>query len=306
MLFHEAIKVAPISSHNDVSIYAGEMDGEWCVDSVPNGGYVLAQIIEACVQQQSQCPHLDPIHVTAHFLNAASLSPFEVHIRCLKRGKRFTNLVAELLQDKIVKVISHLIFGVLESPLTEGCGSENAINLLPPSPYARRVPLHHHPAQAPTTGLDRRYKFHSSPRRATSSDTIGGGGVDYGLWCGFKDKDEAVTISSLPFFADISLNAPTSSSWFPTMTMNIEYKFTIPKTSKAHSNRTVGIFSSTNFINGRLGRHDMYTEIWTAPSDIRSGAEAVEGWRNEQVCLAVSTQMALTVPIAMNLAKGKL
>lgn len=254
-----------------------------------------------------------------------------------------------------MKVISHLIFGVLESPLTEGCGSENAINLLPPSPYARRVPLHHHPAQAPTTGLDRRYKFHSrfdvtlepeiasqnnldSPRRATSSDTIGGGGVDYGLWCGFKDKDEAVTISSLPFFADISLNAPvllpieynkgfqnrylsmfrvfstltfaintkTSSSWFPTMTMNIEYKFTIPKTSKAHSNRTVGIFSSTNFINGRLGRHDMYTEIWTAPSDIRSGSEAVEGWRNEQVCLAVSTQMALTVPIAMNLAKGKL
>lgn len=89
------------------------------------------------------------------------------------------------------------------------------------------------------------------------------------------------------------------------MTMTIEYKFPIPKASKTQSNRTVGVFSSSNFIHGSMGRHDIYTELWTAPCDVGVGVE-VEGWRDQQVCLAVSTQMALTLPMARNLSKGKL
>lgn len=47
----------------------------------------------------------------------------------------------------------------------------------------------------------------------------------------------------------------------------------------------------------------MYTEVWTAPSNIGEGEE-VQGWRDKQVCLAVSTQMALTVSMEVNARKG--
>ena len=101
---------------------------------------------------------------------------------------------------------------------------KNVINLLPPSPYARRVPLYHHPSKAPRKSLPTLLNFRSrfdatqepeiasqnhlnSPRRTTVS-TIGGGGLDYGIWCGFKDKEETLSIASLALFADIASNAP--------------------------------------------------------------------------------------------------
>lgn len=93
-------------------------------------------------------------------------------------------------------------------------------------------------------------------------------------------------------------------SWYPTMTMAIDFKAPIPSPSKnIYADRTVGIYSKGLFMNDPQGRHDMYTEVWTAPSNIGEGEE-VQGWRDKQVCLAVSTQMALTVSMEVNARKG--
>jgi len=66
----------------------------------------------------------------------------------------------------------------------------------------------------------------------------------------------------------------------------------------------VGLYSSGRFLNDPQGRHDAYVEVWTAPCNIGEG-EMVRGWRDEQVCLAVSTQMALTIPMEVNHGRGK-
>ncbi|KAJ3825535.1 thioesterase-like superfamily-domain-containing protein [Lentinula raphanica] len=366
MLLSEAIKVTKQSSSGDVDVYIGEMDPEWCIGVVPNGGYALGQIVESCICKQRSSHHPDPIHVTAHFLSSPSASAFEVRVCLLKKGRSFTNLEADLIQNGSTRIKSHLIFGILEPPpQSPGIRGEqsNSISLLPPSPYARRLPLYQHPRTAPRTSVPLRLKFHSrleftrepelsaqndvdSPHR-TNAETVGGGGLQSGFWCGLsRDQTkgsehkmvdtEAVTASGLPLFADISsgavlllpaehrkglgtrqvkktltppvghsLNINRLCSWFPTLTMTIEYKFAIPKRSSVHSNRTVGVFSSTSFLHGAMGRHNSYTEVWTAPCDIGEDVQIVEGWRDDQVCLAVSTQMAVTVPIEKNLAKGK-
>lgn len=57
-------------------------------------------------------------------------------------------------------------------------------------------------------------------------------------------------------------------------------------------------------MTGPQGRHDAYVEVWTAPTNIGEG-EIMEGWRDEQVCLATATQMALIIPIEVNQARGK-
>lgn len=46
----------------------------------------------------------------------------------------------------------------------------------------------------------------------------------------------------------------------------------------------------------RNGLHDGSVEIWTAPSSIGDGKSA-EGWREEQICLAVASQLTLAYPL---------
>ena len=67
-------------------------------------GYLLALILEACIQFQSTTAHIDPIHITAHYLRTTFAAPFTISIRSLKTGSGFTNLSAELLQEVLINI----------------------------------------------------------------------------------------------------------------------------------------------------------------------------------------------------------
>lgn len=62
-------------------------------------GYVLGLVLEACIQFQSTKAHVDPLHVTAHFVRTTLTTAFDVCIRVVKIGAGFTNLTADLVQD---------------------------------------------------------------------------------------------------------------------------------------------------------------------------------------------------------------
>jgi hypothetical protein len=93
-----------------------------------------------------------------------------------------------------------------------------------------------------------------------------------------------------------------SLSWFATMTLSMEFKNKIPPPSSLHADRTVGLYCCNRFMNA--GRHDAYVEVWTAPSNIGEGRHT-DNWRDNQVCLATATQMALTLPMQVNDKLGK-
>ncbi|KAF7364838.1 hypothetical protein MVEN_00354100 [Mycena venus] len=305
----------------DTKIFRGDIDAEWTVGNVPNGGYVLALVLDACIRHQAPTPHRDPIHVSAHFLQATSIAPFEVHVRTLRKGRGFTNVLADLVQQDRTRITSHLIFGSLEPP-----------RLVPPSRYARRLPLYAHPSAAVDTPMARPWRFKEhirwaadpqlraqnspdSPTR-TSSATIGGGGLVWGAWFELTGADDHVTPASIAFLADTFINLPSllprsernglvsGETWFPTMTLSIEFKAPIPPPSERHSARTVGLYSTGTFWGEPQGRHDAYVEIWTAPSNLGVGKEK-DGWRDDQFCLATATQMALAMPMAVNAARAK-
>ena len=65
-------------------------------------GYLLALIVEACIQFQSTTDHIDPIHITAHYLRATYAALFTICIHSLKTGSGFTNLSAELSQEVVI------------------------------------------------------------------------------------------------------------------------------------------------------------------------------------------------------------
>jgi len=88
------------------------------------------------------------------------------------------------------------------------------------------------------------------------------------------------------------------------MTLAVEFKFPISALNpEKHSLRNVGLYSNGKFVNHPQSRHDVYVEVWSAPSNIGEGSPK-DGWREEQICLATATQMALVVPMAKNLANG--
>jgi len=157
----------------------------------------------------------------------------------------------------------------------------------------------------------------NSPNR-TNSSTIGGGGLEWGAWFEFTDKNDIISNPSLAFLVDIFMNIPTllpksekvglTTSWYPTMTLSIEFKNKIPlPSSSLHADRTVGLYSCGRFMTAPQGRHDGYVEVWTAPSNIgqQGSGVVVDNWRDNQVCLAIATQMALTLPMQVNEKLGK-
>lgn len=117
--------------------------------------------------------------------------------------------------------MTHLIFGI-NAPQPK---DKVNLNLNPPSTYARRHPLYVHPSKAIINRSRETWKFRpyfkwtkepdilarntvDSPTR-THSSTIGGGGLEWGAWFEFTDKNERITNPSLAFLVDIFLNAPS-------------------------------------------------------------------------------------------------
>lgn len=88
---------------------------------------MLGLILESCIhyQQRTRNEHLDPIHISAHYLRSTAAfasndakdgngsesekvpAMFEVTVRTVKVGKGFTNLAAELVQG-VRKVAFHV------------------------------------------------------------------------------------------------------------------------------------------------------------------------------------------------------
>ncbi|KAJ7491029.1 thioesterase-like superfamily-domain-containing protein [Mycena latifolia] len=316
------VKQRPEATHdNSFSSFTGEADPEWVIGRVPNGGYILSLIIQSCIQHQGGSALPDPLHVSAHFLQATKPTNFEVQVRVLKRGRNFINILADLVQGEHTRIAAHLIFGKI--PPSTGPVID------PASGYARRHPLRDHPSTAAITQMSPVFGFHERVRwaedpyliaqnnaSAHSSATRAGGLAVWGAWIELVGAEERITPAALAFLADCihtfgTLVPPSvtgidlRSLWLPSLALSLEYKASIPPPSALHAARTVGVYLISGFVSAPQGRHDTCVEIWTAPANIGEGAE-VEGWRDAQVCLAVATQMQLMVSGTVNEAKGKL
>ncbi|KAJ7348868.1 thioesterase-like superfamily-domain-containing protein [Mycena albidolilacea] len=308
------------SPENTCGRYTAEADPEWVIGRVSNGGYALALVVQACIEYQADSEHPDPLHVSAHFLQATKTSTIEVQIRILKPGRSFTNILADLIQGNGSCITTHFIFGKIP-PSTRPL-------IAPSSGYARRLPHLGHPSEAVVIAMPKfvgyTHRVHWAPDPLLQSQNgpnsparralTGGGMAVWGAWIELVDKDERLTPSSLAFFADCIETMSTifpphvtgvdmRSLWLPTLALGLEWKAPIPPPSTVHSARTVGVYVTSGYLSEPQNRHTTSVEIWTAPSNIGEGTP-VEGWRDAQVCLAVATQMQLMMSASANEKAG--
>ncbi|KAA1474689.1 hypothetical protein DENSPDRAFT_841315 [Dentipellis sp. KUC8613] len=321
--FAEASQMRYAHTTGDVVVYVGDARPDWTVNAVPQGGYVLGLIIEACVQHQASTKLPDPLHVTAHYLKPTAIGPLEVHVRMLKSGQTLCNITAELIQNGTTKVTTQSVFGNMDPAAAPP--SDIAMTLEPPSPLARVTPFRTHASSCtpgkPWSRLN--FKHHMTiafdPSIAERHDQltaagIGEGGTEQGLWASFAHPSDKLNPSALAFFADLGPNKLASSmlpnksrAWFPTIVLSLEFRAPLPREGGRLSTRTVGAIMTSRFMDAPQGRHDIRVELWSAPAsaEIGDGKEAKEGWREQQRCLLVAHQMALVMPIEVNLRNAQ-
>ncbi|KAF8713410.1 Thioesterase-like superfamily, partial [Rhizoctonia solani] len=313
-------------------VYRGTVDPGWVVGSVPHGGYVLGLLIMASMKSQQQTKHKDPIHVTAHFMQPTAREEYTIQVQVIRTGSRFSNLTANLIQNGETKVLTHIIFGTLiEFDEPEPPVSISEYEHIPPThPLFRPIPFSTHPRNSAPSKMHFKYgKFRNEVRSAHDPTIMAknhvkldaepgthDGGLESGAWWELAGENEELHLSMIPFFADIFDNTPSILSqvhgkeipamWYPTMVMTIEFKRKLPRRGMpGYSSRTLGVYSKGSFLEH--GRHDMYGEIWSAPSCIgqSDGRDPTDGsWKKDMRCVAITGQMALSVSIAINESKG--
>ncbi|KAH7322080.1 thioesterase-like superfamily-domain-containing protein [Rhizoctonia solani] len=325
--------VESITSGLPKHVYQGIVDPGWVVGSVPHGGYVLGLLVMASIKSQQQTKHKDPIHVTAHFMQPTARSDYTIQVQVIRTGSRFSNLTANLIQNGETKVLTHIIFGTLpEFDAPEPTVSVSQYEHISPThPLFRPIPLATHPRDTAHSEMHFKYGgFRNNVQRANDPTLMAQnhaklgaepgshtGGLESGAWWELAGENEELHLSMIPFFADVFENTPsvlsqihgqgTPAMWYPTMVMTIEFKRKLPQRGMTgYSSRTLGVYSRGSFLEH--GRHDMYGEMWSAPSCIGQpdGRDPSDGsWKKDMRCVAVTGQMALSVSIDINRSKGE-
>jgi len=317
-------------------VYNGTLDPFWTVGAVPHGGYLLAVILEAVIHSQSRTNQPDPIHLSAHFLLPSRPEEYEVRIREHRIGRRFSNITADFYQNGQMNITTHIIVGTLVdlSALTVKSADKSTPTILPPHPYAARTPFRQHTSVSLDTRLPPKLSFRSQIR-SSDDRTIqeryhaqskvpeeSSGGFNHGGWFEVLGEEKGVRLGlpAMALLADLCRNTPTvlpeddqpGSSWFPTLTLALEFKVKLSSLPDYMAPHTFGVYSTGRFIH--QGRHEVQSEVWTAPSALpdhsakkdATGAGVVDAnWREKMVCVAIASQMALTIPLEVNQRKAK-
>ncbi|MCJ1405617.1 hypothetical protein MMC11_008845 [Xylographa trunciseda] len=243
--FAEATHVKAIGSHK----YSGFFPEDWCIGSVPHGGYVTSCIQAAAslhfntTLKAQQQPHTMTIYLT--FLRRTSTGPATFAVKDVKLGRQTSTIHVSLTQgsgrEEVVGYITHT-----------NIATEAGISLptnwsLLPAPYPAKVPL----LNANHEELWRNYSempFLSFRKASAKIDIFipRKGQLDHSIadeWIRFRNGEQ-FTMNSLGYVADafpqivesfrehaqdsIPWQHRKGKMWYPTVLLNLEIKKILP------------------------------------------------------------------------------
>jgi hypothetical protein len=105
--FHDATAV----TGGDGS-YAATLDPEWTIGNRPHGGYLLALMGRAAIQETAHHPH--PLSASAVYVSSPEVGPATVEIEPLRAGRTASQVRARLVQKDRVCVETLFVLGHLD------------------------------------------------------------------------------------------------------------------------------------------------------------------------------------------------
>ncbi|KAG8906071.1 hypothetical protein FRB99_007659 [Tulasnella sp. 403] len=291
-------------------VFAAVGDPEWTIGSVIFGGFALGCVLDAISQTQSNGIHPDPVCLTVQFILAMIPGPFEIHIRVLRKGKHHDHLHASVHQKDRLIFTAQTIYGNLEPDSRDPDPGPSL-----PKAYTPICPLRTHPAVSKPSAKYLQLNFFEHYEWAEdmtilnrndqlASDGQLEDGISWEVWTQLHDKT-LLTSCMIPFFFDLT-KMPwdllprevkgTAVWWTPSLSISLEFKTKFPL-EEAFAPHTMGVYGRKRHMKN--GRWSDSVELWTAPSSIGVG-EIRADWRDEMVCVAVGSQVALAVPEEKN------
>ncbi|KAI9848711.1 MAG: hypothetical protein M1837_006798 [Sclerophora amabilis] len=106
--FQEAIEVAAVDSHT----YRANLSPEWCIGTVPHGGYVTAVFMRVASQHfvgtlsKQRQPHTITLHL--EFLRRTQAGPAIFTVQDIKLGQQTSTIHVSLKQDDREEVVGYI------------------------------------------------------------------------------------------------------------------------------------------------------------------------------------------------------
>jgi len=192
---------------------------EWNIGDNPNGGYLLACLLQAMATQVPDTP--DPVAVTTHYLRPGLPGTVaNLHVCVIRIGRRTATVTGTMEQDGKPRITCTATFGNLNRTNNTDASRTLSIpppNLPPPEECTTRSKL----AQAVELPIMNRLDIRIDPQYAESghhSEAVISG------WIRFKDE-RPVDLLALPLFCDafppsvFTLYGPIG--WVPTIELSI-------------------------------------------------------------------------------------
>jgi hypothetical protein len=128
--------------------YAGLVDGGWTIGGKPNGGYLLAMLASAALEE---VPHDHVLAASAHFLHSPDPGPISLTTEVLRVGRSASQVRARLSQDGKPCIEALLMIGTLDAadephwaggaPAPSGVGPEECLRLPSTGPTGVHVAI---------------------------------------------------------------------------------------------------------------------------------------------------------------------
>ena len=220
-LFDKDIQI----SESDHSRFAGTISENWSVNGNPNGGYLMAMMVNAMLRKSDK--KATPV-VTANYLSRCVPGKIEIHIAEITRSRQFTRFEARLIQegDEKIRALGTFVSDNNDCAITryESKAPELA-------PIEECVPMSVPPSYTLFQNLDLRLD------PACAGWMTGGELTDVSLNKGYFRFRDGRPLDLFPLFLIIDSMPPAAmasqgaTAWVPTIELSVNVR-NLPKTDR--------------------------------------------------------------------------
>jgi len=201
--------------------WSAELDPRWNVGENPNGGYLLAVVLRALVEETGRP---DPVTVTAHYLSPPAAGEVHVRTEIVKPGRTFVTATASMLQGGREKVRVLGAFTDLASRQGPTRISARPPDIPPPEECESLIELTRRAGRKIPEVMNRfdlRLPPDSPWGRPGEGDPF-----EITGWIRFRDGEEPGALSA-PVFADAfppTILGAVAGGWVPTIELTVHLR----------------------------------------------------------------------------------
>ncbi|KAF9730492.1 hypothetical protein PMIN06_001345 [Paraphaeosphaeria minitans] len=265
----EATAVRKLSANT----YECTLQDDWCIGTVPNGGYVTGCVLEVvsahfatALAKQNQ-PHTIALHI--EFLRRTGVGPATFHVEHVKLGRQASVVHVRMSQEGREEVIAYATNSNIDTE--KGVGFDTEYKLQPPPPSVvlsdlakdgdKNWCLQENMPFPKFRKAARQVKFHF-PRNGQVKPSIAD------EWLCFRDGSN-FTNSSIGFVADMFpqiveayRDQNQGPFWYPTLLLNLDVKKSLPPEGV----KWLGIRVQAKKVNN--GRMDLEVHVHDEQGDL--------------------------------------